>query len=265
MLRQGNDSPLLEFITACRYTVTKSKAPFEPFAKYLPDRSNGALLVKRRSLLKYAFKKISKEFTRNPDCFRILCWTNAQLDYYNQQIRDYLYGKTAPQFIPGDRLITRDPVLAPDGKTIILSTSTEFTIQEFTEDRYSNYKAWRLKVATDDGIVRQIYALHEDEQDRFDTETRRLMTIAKRNPFLWRDYYRHLEQFANVRNCFAITVHNSQGSTFLECGIDGKDLAKRMRCERGDDGKALTAKVREFNRLWYVGSSRARQRILVVP
>lgn len=266
VVRQGTDSPLLEFITACRYAVTKSKSkePFEPFAKYLPDKSNGALLVKRRSLLKYTFKKISKEFTQNPDCFRVLCWTNAQVNYYNQQIRNHLYGKAAPQFVLGERLITRDPVLAPDGKTIILSTSTEFTIQEFTEDRYSNYKAWRLKVATDDDIVRQIYALHEDEQSRFDAETRRLMAVAKRNPFLWRDYYRHLEQFANVRNCFAITVHNSQGSTFLECGIDGKDLAKRMYCERDNDRKALIAKVREFNRLWYVGSSRARQRILIV-
>jgi hypothetical protein len=265
VVRQGTDSPLLEFITACRYAVTKSKAPFEPFAKYLPDKSNGSLLVKRRSLLKYAFKKISGEFTQNPDCFRILSWTNAQVDYYNQQIRNHLYGKATTRFIPGERLITRDPVLAPDGKTIILSTSTEFTVQEFSEDRYSNYKAWRLKVATDDGVSRQIYALHEDEQKRFDVEARRLMAIAKRNPFLWRDYYHHLEQFANVRNCFAITVHNSQGSTFLECGVDGQDLSKRLNPERGDTAKDLLAKVREHNRLWYVGASRARCRVLVVP
>lgn len=265
VVRQGTDSPLLEFITACRYAVTKSKASFEPFARCLPDKSNGALLVKRRSLLNYAFQKISGEFSSNPDCFRILSWTNTQVDYYNQQIRNYLYGKTAARFIPGERLITRDPVLAPDGKTILLSTSTEFIIQALTEDRYRNYKAWRLKVATDDGGIRQIYALHEDEQDRFDAETRRLLAIAKRNPFLWRDYYRHLEQFANVRNCFAITVHNSQGSTFLECGIDGQDFSKRLNPERGDTAKDRLSKVKEHNRLWYVGASRARCRILVVP
>jgi AAA domain len=265
VVRQGTDSPLLEFVTACRYAVTKGKVPFEPFAKYLPDKSNGALLVKRRSLLKYAFQKISSEFAHNPDCFRILSWTNAQVDYYNQQIRTHLYGQTASRFVPGERLITRDPVLAPDGKTILLSTSTEFTVQAFAEDRYSNYQAWRLKVATDDGVVRQVYALHEDEQGRFDAEARRLMAIAKRNPFLWRDYYRHLEQFAQVRNCFAITVHNSQGSTFLECGVDGQDLSKRLNPEPGDIAKARLAKVREHNRLWYVGASRARCRVLVVP
>jgi late competence protein required for DNA uptake (superfamily II DNA/RNA helicase) len=42
VVRQGTDSPLLEFITACRYAVTKSKVAFEPFAKYLPDKSNGS-------------------------------------------------------------------------------------------------------------------------------------------------------------------------------------------------------------------------------
>ncbi|MEH2026875.1 MAG: hypothetical protein V7K62_25490 [Nostoc sp.] len=51
-------------------------------------------------------------------------------------------------------------------------------------DRYNNYDTWRLKVETDEGIVRQIYVLHEDEQKQFDQETKRLLKSAKRNPFL---------------------------------------------------------------------------------
>ncbi len=89
----------------------------------------------------------------------------------------------------------------------------------------------------------------KDEQKQFDQETKRLLKSAKRNPFLWKQYYKHSEQFANIRNCFALTVHNSQGSTFLEAGIDGKDLSKRLYPERGDDSKAVQAKIREFNRL----------------
>jgi hypothetical protein len=180
VVRQGIDSPLLEFVTASRYAVTKSKLPFAPFSKYLPDKSNGALMVKRQTLLRYACKKMSKEFVNNPDCFR------------------------------------------------------------------------------------QIYVLHEDEEKRFHQETKRLLKSAKRNPFLWKQYYKHLEQFANIRNCFALTVHNSQGSTFLEAGIDGQDLSKRLNRERGADSKAVLAKIKEFNRLYYVSSSRARQRILVI-
>lgn len=183
---------------------------------------------------------------------------------YNQQIRTHLYGENINRFIPGERLITRDPVMAPDGKTTILSTSTEFTVLDVFGDRYNNYDTWRLKVETDEGIVRQFYVLQEDEQKQFDQETKRLLKSAKRSPFLWKQYYKHLEQFANIRNCFALTVHNSQGSTFLEAGIDGQDLSKRLYPERGDDSKAVLAKIREFNRLYYVSSSRARQRILVI-
>jgi hypothetical protein len=264
VVRQGTGSPLLEFVTASRYAVTKSRIPFEPYAKYLPDKSNGALMVKRQTLLRYAYKKMSKEFVNNPDCLRILCWTNAQVDFYNQQIRRHLYGENINRFISGERLITRDPVMAPDSKSVILSTSTEFTVLDVSEDRYNNYHAWRLKIKTDDGIVRQIYVLHEDEQKRFNQETKHLLKTAKRNPFLWKQYYKHLEQFAHVRNCFALTVHNSQGSTFLEVGIDGKDLSKRLHPERGDDSQAVLAKFREFNRLYYVASSRARQRIFII-
>jgi hypothetical protein len=264
VVRQGTGSPLLEFVTASRYAVTKSKYPFEPYAKYLPDKSNGALMVKRQTLLRYACKKMKREFAQNPDCFRFLSWTNTQVDFYNQQIRTHLYGENINRFIPGERLITRDPVMAPDGKTTILATSTEFTVLDVFGDRYNNYDTWRLKVETDEGIVRQIYVLHEDEQKQFDQETKRLLKSAKRNPFLWKQYYKHSEQFANIRNCFALTVHNSQGSTFLEAGIDGQDLSKRLYPERGDDSRAVLAKIREFNRLYYVSSSRARQRILVI-
>lgn len=264
VVRQGTGSPLLEFVTASRYAVTKSKYPFEPYAKYLPDKSNGALMVKRQTLLHYACQKMKREFAQNPDCFRILSWTNTQVDFYNQQIRTHLYGENINRFIPGERLITRDPVMAPDGKTTILSTSTEFTVLDVFGDRYNNYDTWRLKVETDEGIVRQFYVLQEDEQKQFDQETKRLLKSAKRSPFLWKQYYKHLEQFANIRNCFALTVHNSQGSTFLEAGIDGQDLSKRLYPERGDDSKAVLAKIREFNRLYYVSSSRARQRILVI-
>jgi energy-coupling factor transporter ATP-binding protein EcfA2 len=255
VVRQG-DTPLLDFITAIRKTV-RGKTLFQPFAKFSADRSNGAFMVKRQTLLKYACKKLAKEFAANPDCFRILCWTNQQVDWYNRVIRAYLYGEDAGRFVVGERLITREPVVAPDGKTVILATSTEVKVCDFTEDDYAGYKAWRVSVATNDGTIRQIYVLHEHEQRRFDTEAKRLLKGAKGNPFLWRRYYKHLETFANVRPCFALTVHNSQGSTFNEVGIDGNDLSKRAV-----DGRLSS--IRETNSLWYVAASRAREKILVV-
>jgi len=227
------------------------------------DKQQGAILLRRSSLLQYACKQTARHFAQDPDRLRILCWTNKQVDYYNQQIRQHRYGKAAPRFVVNERLIARDPIYAPDGKTCLVQTSTEFTVRETHEDRYANYRAWRLVIELDDGSQKQIYALHEDDQSRFDQDAAPLLSSAKRSPFLWRRYYQHLETFANVRPCFALTVHNSQGSTFREVGIDGTDLSKRLTLDRKDSAADRRAKVKEYNRLWYVSASRAQERVLI--
>ncbi|OKH36266.1 DNA helicase [[Phormidium ambiguum] IAM M-71] len=273
VVRQGTGSPLLEFVTACRIAV-KSKKVFEPFSKFNPDKKNGAFLVKEQTLLKYALKKFSTKFNRDPDCFRLLCYTNERVAYWNQKIRAKIYGKDAPKFVIGERLISKAPVIAPDGKTIILATSTEVEVVEFVEDRYSGYKAWNVKVKTEAGELRQIYILHEDDVRKFKRDNNRLLRNAKRNPSLWKAWYEHCDTFADMRNCWAITVHNSQGSTFIEVGIDSKDIRRKVATKLlylariNPDRKAEYLKeyrdsVRACNQLFYVGASRARNRVFI--
>jgi hypothetical protein len=72
VIRQGVDGPLLEFVTAARYTVTKS---------------NGSLMVKRQTSLRYTSKKIPREFVHNPHYFRISSWTNTQVNFHKRQVR----------------------------------------------------------------------------------------------------------------------------------------------------------------------------------
>ncbi|MFM6399952.1 MAG: DNA helicase, partial [Planktothrix sp.] len=136
VVRQGKDSPLLEFVTACR-TAVKSKTVFKPFSKFDLERKNGAFMVREERFLKYALKKFSATFPSDPDCFRILCYTNKRVAYWNHKIRAKLYGKNAPRFVVGERLISKAPVIAPDGKTVILPTTTEVEVIESVEDRYS--------------------------------------------------------------------------------------------------------------------------------
>ncbi len=81
--------------------------------------------------------------------------------------------------------------------------------------------------------------------------------------FLWRKYYWFKDDiFAEIDNCFALTIHNSQGSTFDEVGLDINDILTRLLV-----GKEMSSKqkLKEYHRLLYVGTSRCRQRILFVP
>lgn len=255
VVRQNDGNPLLEVLKRCRQE-NKQRSPFQPLMHTTEDRQSGMVLVNSTTLLKYACKRV-QDFEQQPNRFRILCWTNKRVDYYNRLLRRQLYGNHVPRFQVGERLITTESAIAPDGKTVVLPTSIEFTIMNVEEQRYEGYRTWCLTVLPEGyETERQLYVLHEDEQLRFESETQRLLNDAKRNPFLWRRYYRHLETFAQVRPCFALTVHNSQGSTFEEVGIDGDDLRKRL----GDGDRSS---IREYNRLFYVGASRAKRRVLV--
>ncbi|MEA5468582.1 hypothetical protein VB714_06850, partial [Spirulina sp. 06S082] len=160
----------------------------------------------------------------------------------------------------GERLITKNPVVAPDGKTVILPTSCEIEVQEIAENRHYGYQVWQLRVVTDEGLVRQIFVLQESERRRYEAELEQKYQSAKRNSFLWRKYYWFRDDvFAKVWNCFALTIHNSQGSTFDEGAIDGDDLLVRLFV--GND-ESERQKRKEYNRLWYVGASRFRHRVL---
>ena len=264
VVRQAGESPVLDFITECRSCVKNKTDMFLPHPTYTQgNKSNGAFKVKPETLLQYALKTIKREFTFNPDCFRILCWTNKQVNYYNQVLREQVYGQTAPKFIPGERLITKKPVIAPDGKTVILPTSTEFTIKEVETSQHYGYRIWLLKIVTDDGLFRQIFVLHESENKRYQAELKEKLNSAKRSGFLWRKYYWFKDDiFAEVDNCFALTIHNSQGSTFDEVGLDINDILTRLLV-----GKEMSSqqKLKEYHRLLYVGTSRCRQRILFIP
>lgn len=211
-VRQNADNPLLTILKQCRSAI-KQQIPFHPVQQITHDRQSGMLLVRPATLLKYACQR-STNFESNPNRFRILCWTNRRVDHYNAVIREHLYGKDAAQFVLNERMITLASTIAPDGKTIALPTSIEFTIAKIEERSHEGYRAWCLTVLPEGyDSQRQIYVLHENEQARFEHEVERSLQNAKRNPYLWRKYYRHLEIFAQIRPCFALTVHNAQGST----------------------------------------------------
>jgi ATP-dependent exoDNAse (exonuclease V) alpha subunit len=265
VVRQAAGSPLMEFVTSCRKAVTRKAESYRPFVpRFLSSEvsSDGVIGTDRKELLTYACSKV-EAFNANPDSLRILAWRNKTVDSYNKHIRRYRYGTGATRFAEGERLIAREPIYAPDKRTVLIQTSTEFVIVEPPrEATYGHYQAWQLTVEVEGtGHRKVIYALHEADQARFDAETARLEAAARKNRFLWKHYYAHLETYARVRPCYALTVHNSQGSTFTEVAVDGKDLSGRLYPQ---DGEYRLKAMQEHNRLWYVGVSRASDRAWVV-
>ena len=259
VVRQTGDSPLLDFVTTTRAAIKFKSQIFHPKACfYLGDRTNGTFKASQKTVINYALKQIKANFDNNPDCFRILCYTNKRVNYYNQIIRQEIYGKDSLRYVVGERLIAKKAIFNPEGKIIVIPTSTEFVVLNVVETKYFNYKAYRLKI-NDGKSIKQIYILHESEQKRFQADLEEKLNLATKKTFFWHRYYQFRDKiFAEVDNCYSLTVHNSQGSTFEQGVIDSKDLRKRLYV--GDE--SLHKKLKEYHRLWYVGSSRMQKKLL---
>lgn len=262
VVRQATDSPIFNFINLTRQATNDNNQIFLPHSSFETlNKSNGTFKVSQTTLLSVAIKKISESFDDNPDCFRVLCWTNKRVDYYNRLVRATIYGHNSLRFLPGERLITKEPVVAPDQKTVLFPTSTEIVVKKATIDVYDGYQVWILKVVDDEQKVQEIFVLHEKELQRYSKELERRLKDALNNSYLWKKYYRLKEKFAQVKNCYALTIHNAQGSTFESGGIDGDDLFSRLLIKEKDKS-FWQETLKEYHRLWYVAASRFQKRIL---
>jgi hypothetical protein len=267
LVRQQEGRPLAEAVQRARKFVTQKNNNYKPYRFKLPSQVNSGgedqvIAANETEAMKLIYKYYEDiDFRKEPDKVRILAWRNRTVDYYNALIRKRFYGPRAPKFIEGERLIARDPVFAPNGKEVLIQTSTDFVVTKPPkETNYGHYKTWELTVLPEgEKWEKVIYALHEDDEARFNNEAEKLKTEAMEKHWLWQNYYNHLETYANIRPCYALTVHNSQGSTFETVVIDGIDLARRLEIRTNP----LNAK-QEYNRLWYVAMSRASKRLAVI-
>lgn len=271
-----NPGPLLEAVTAVRMQMqdmekrgADGKKRIRPVnLPFLNDGNEGVgnegvFAVGQLALLEYAKEKAA-QFHEDPYGFRIFCWTNDQVDWYNARIRRHLYGKGAPAFVPGERLIARNTIFAPDGKTALFDNSDEFVVVEEAEEAmHHGYRSWRVVVGFEEGIsLKEIYVLHEAEQERFDEELERMAKMARRNGALWQNYYAMKDTwFASVRGCFAQTVHTGQGTTVHEVGLDLKNIKRRLH--KREPGEPRSRGISEFNSLVYTGATRGETKAIV--
>lgn len=256
-IRQA-EGPLMDVVTAARRAVTAKKRNytwFKPDPKAL-NADGTRMRTSRKALVRAVLANLDR-IKDDPDTFRIVAFRNATVDQYNRVIRREVLGPDAPQYVLGDRLLAKDRgVHSPDGKETLVHTAMEMEVMSAEETHLDGYAVWKLQVLVDGARSPvPIYALHADDQARFEQECEDLKTAALRNRFLWRRYYEHLEKFPNLKPCYALTVHYSQGGTYQHCGVDGKDLDA---CRHAGNDSPLS-RARFYNRLWYVGLSRAAQ------
>lgn len=195
------------------------------------------------------------------DAQRVLAWSNRRVNQVNNAIRAKLYGKNCERFIEEERVVTGSPVKDPEGE-IALGTDEECRIHHinpdssvYDEESGTEYKTIQL-------VLEPLYlsgqviveVLHEQEDERYQYQLSQMAEAARNDRansrILWAKFWKFKETFADIRYCYCITVHRSQGSTYDKVFVDLKDILRnRKRSER--------------QRLIYVGFSRPRHQLYI--
>lgn len=203
------------------------------------------------SWLERAFQ--SDEFAQNPDTFRYLCWTNDRVAQINAKIRKWLHGdaKTAGTlFLPGERALIRSPH-KNEADGIDLTVNQEVDIEDIEPDERAGVPVWRAAVRTDMGVSITIDIPRD--LNAYQDALSRIKDAVMTGKETWQDWHDFRDQFVHAQAIYALTVHNSQGSTFQNAFVDIRDIRKRQRDN-----------LLEFQQLLYVAATRPSQRLILI-
>lgn len=180
---------------------------------------------------------------------KILAFSNTAVERNNSDVQKY-FNADARKFRVGE------PVVFAEQYSVDYPNNSEWEVESCSETttRHGVECAMvKLKGAPDEFMVpfhadvwlREINGLRRDLRSIKGFDVRAMRPIESR--------IKELRQFANIRACYASTVHKSQGSTYDVAIVDWDDLTF---CQDGN--------LQLFNRLAYVAITRPSQYLIVI-
>lgn len=233
----------------------------------------------RNTIIDMIKRKFSDQEAKDNNSYvKVIAWTNKKVKEYNAYIRSTFMRSHYPEHVApyekilvGDKMITNAPVIKSEGSKdkIVLTTNQEFEVTavekqegEFTcadvTVRLGFYMmAVKYYDVEDEGYVSEtIKTIHEVSEGAFartlqGCKNSALHCPANRKGYYWREYYKFMRYFADVNYAYAITVHKSQGSTYLNTIVDANNIMNNQN-------------IRERNRILYTAVTRAKNHLLII-
>ena len=170
-------------------------------------------------------------YKTNPNYARLLVWKNKTALAANKFVRSRMWGKDAPTYVPGDRLIAKKPLFRPrpgqKGKNkwgILINNSEECTVSELPKLKQLTfdkeiYTCLSVPVTTDSQTPFNLSIL-TIESEQFRSEKIKYYVEKKQ----WNRYFDLLRMFDDVTYAYALTVHKAQGSGIDYVFLDTEDM-----------------------------------------
>jgi exodeoxyribonuclease-5 len=253
IIRQANDNPIIELAQLIRTNQTFNRE------LNINENNQGVVFMKintEEKLLKTYFT--SKNFNKDANFVKVLAWTNNAVNYYNDKIREMIYGEDIGRLCVGEKMVCNKPIVNTT-KKVLMNNNDEFEVLSFIkkkENRAFTFYYYEVKAKCDKKEPIIIKILAEESEISYDKELKSLeKTAVEAHPMLkrnaWTKFYALKERYADVKYNYALTVHKSQGSTF--------DNAIVIEC----DIKRLKNKL-EKDKLLYTAVTRAKDKLFVI-
>lgn len=252
IIRQAGGNPIIQIAQKIR---TDEDIKEETI---VDEENNGVIFLKINTempLLEKYFK--SENFSKNANFVKVLAWTNRAVDYYNDKIREMIYGEKCGKLNIGEKMVCNKPI-TDSRKRILLNNNDEFEVLSYeikTETTGFKFSYYAVKVLCN-GKTKTIKLLAEKSENDYQKELKNLKDKAsKASPMLrrnaWVKYFNLLDKYADVKYNYALTVHKSQGSTFDNAIVINCDI-KRVQDKK------------ERNKLLYTAVTRAKNKLFVI-
>jgi ATP-dependent exoDNAse (exonuclease V) alpha subunit len=258
VVRQAEGNPIIQV----SQKVLKNEFIYEPGQKQMVEKTGVVTLNSDNTILKKLLHLYfcSEKFDNNTDYCKVLAWTNATVDIFNKTIRKMKYGN-APKIVKGEKLIVDRPIKYDGDNVEVMFTTNEdlvvLEVEESQKEVNGQFYKFYLCQVKGDLITDEIRIIHEDSVKDFEIQLKKLADSAEKEKDIksrikkWREYYGFMEEFAAVKYNYAITVHNSQGSTYENAFIVYQDINKNYRAD-------------EKRRILYTAITRPKEMLFII-
>lgn len=254
VVRQAQDNPMMTFISAARAKVFDRTITLPQKSLYTGDKEHGAWILQRSQWFAQLIRAFqSPKYARDSNYIRAIAWTNREVDYINTQVRNALYDPKTP-FLEGERLIAKEAIHDPGSGDVVLPSCAEVMVIDKPQFHTSRdgIDYWRLRVEDEEDIYR-FKVPDPSARSKIDRHLSHLAEKSKqrKGKNAWGEYWDFRNQWANLKPCYGITSHQSQGSTYENAFVCDRDISRNPS-------------IPEQHQSRYVAFSRARSRLFVL-
>jgi len=197
------------------------------------------------------------------DDLKYLCWTNKEADLMNFLVRRRIYGNPKKVEV-GETMIFNTPYkeefTANEEVKIVAIEEEEKSFQYIfnkagvvnpglgEEPYYADIKLKYYLIDVDRD--KELVVVHEESEEKFKNFLNNYKKKAIYRDIDWVDYYKFVDQFADLKYNHALTIHKSQGSTFKQAILNVRNVE-------------LNRDAKEKKRLKYTAVTRASDLLIL--